>query len=447
MKPVTTALKRSLSTFWTSPEPEGEQSLRATATVLAWVAAVGLILQRLVLIALPGTSTDDFTTVWSAARRFVERVPVYNENYAHVDPHYLYNPGATLLLSPLGLFSDVATVRPLFIMANAFAIICAIAWLTHFFGYGPKHPVFPAAIALAFLTESVTNTLNFGNINGILLLAVTAFLILFLSGKSLPAGLILGLAVLVKPMLAPLLVLPLMRLDFKALGTGIAVPVVFNLVAWPLTPGARDYIDVVTPYLGITRDYANSSIAGFAVYFGMPGWLQVLLVAVVGAAVAIALLGLASYRYSSPVTWAFMSTGVLVAGVSLLSSLGQAYYSIMLIPAAFTVLHRFSPMRNPIPWIGLFLCMSPPGWQNAYASLNMLWWLTHLPTLGWAVFIIATATWVVSEWLREPPQNPDLRSGSDDELPGTDRSAMAREAHGSRIRSASPGRHRAAGSW
>ncbi|WP_284522877.1 glycosyltransferase family 87 protein [Corynebacterium aquatimens] len=258
--------------------------------------------------------TDDFTTVWSATRRFVERVPVYNEVYHHVNPHYLYNPGATLLLSPLGLIPTMEAARPWFIALNAACIIAAIAWLTRLAGHRLTSPVFPAALALAFATEAVTNTLVFANINGVLLLALTAFIALLLDDHSLPAGIVLGLAIVVKPMFAPLIVLPLMRLEWKAVAAAVAVPVVLNVVAWPLTPGASDYLDKLVPYLGQTRDYANSSLAGLAVYFGMPGWLHTSLFLFFAAAVAVAVLGLARWRFSDPWLWLTLSSGVLLAG-------------------------------------------------------------------------------------------------------------------------------------
>lgn len=93
------------------------------ANAFAWPIALCLILHRLIVLARTGSVTDDFTTVWSAARRFVERVPVYNEIYHHVNPHYLYNPGATLLLSPLGLITSVDAARPWFILANAISTL------------------------------------------------------------------------------------------------------------------------------------------------------------------------------------------------------------------------------------------------------------------------------------------------------------------------------------
>ncbi|UIZ93362.1 DUF2029 domain-containing protein [Corynebacterium sp. CNCTC7651] len=396
---------------------------------MAWPLAVLLIIHRLAVLARTGSVTDDFTTVWSATRRFVERVPVYNEVYHHVNPHYLYNPGATLLLSPLGLIPTMEAARPWFIALNAACIIAAIAWLTRLAGHRLTSPVFPAALALAFATEAVTNTLVFANINGVLLLALTAFIALLLDDHSLPAGIVLGLAIVVKPMFAPLIVLPLMRLEWKAVAAAVAVPVVLNVVAWPLTPGASDYLDKLVPYLGQTRDYANSSLAGLAVYFGMPGWLHTSLFLFFAAAVAVAVLGLARWRFSDPWLWLTLSSGVLLAGVCLLSSLGQAYYSMMLFPALFTVLHRASPMHTWPAWLGALLCLAPLTWVVPARPIAGQWVTTFLPTAGWAVFILAVATWVVSVQTCHRMEGRNYDRADHPGLQELDRGAVARKAH------------------
>ena len=377
-------------------QPADERGGLAPAiAAAAWPVAVLLVVHRLFILARAGSVTDDFTTVWSAARRFVERVPVYNEVYGHVNPHYLYNPGATLLLSPLGLISDIDLARPLFIAVNAACIIVALAWLTKLAGRPLSGPTFPVAVALAFCTEAVTNTLVFSNINGILLLALVAFIALLLARRDIAAGVVLGLAILVKPMFAPLLVLPLLQLRWRPALGAIGVPVVMNLIAWPFTPGARDYLDVVVPYLKVTRDYANSSLSGFAVYFGMPRWAHALLFLLLAAAVAGAVLGLVRVRHSQDLLYLAVGSGVLLAGVCLLSSLGQAYYSMMLFPALFTVFHPDSPLRSWPAWLGAALCLSPLNWSSSLHPLTGSWLNTFLPTAGWAVFIVACAAWVL----------------------------------------------------
>lgn len=409
-RPGTVERVISAATFFTSPAPAPTPARRERAlNAAAWPVAVLLVLHRLFVLAREGSPTDDFTTVWSAARRFVERVPVYNEVYHHVDPHYLYNPGATLLLSPLGLIPTMESARPWFILANAVCIVAALGWLTRLTGLTLSHPLFPVSIALAFATEAVTNTLVFSNINGVLLLALTAYLALHVSRRDVAAGVVLGLAVVVKPMFAPLLVLPLMQLRWRVVTAGIAVPVVLNLLAWPLTPGARDYIDIVVPYLGQTRDYANSSLAGFAVYFGMPGWAHALLFILVALAVAVAVLGLAQWRYSDEWLWLTVSSAVLIAGVCVLSSLGQAYYSMMLFPALFTALRPASPLHAWPTWLGVALCLLPLDFRSRFYPAAGQWLNTFLPTAGWMIFIVAVAAWVVSEGRQALTAMPDHR--------------------------------------
>ncbi len=49
----------------------------------------------------------------------------------------------------------------------------------------------------------------------------------------------IGLTLVVKPVLAPLLLLPLLNRQWRALVTAFAVPLVFNAAAWPLVSATR----------------------------------------------------------------------------------------------------------------------------------------------------------------------------------------------------------------
>ena len=104
------------------------------------------MLHVLAVRAVNGNVTDDFSTVYYAIRRAIEGVSVYNETYFYVDPHYLYNPGATLLLYPLGLISDFTTARVVFVLCNAIAIVAALGLLTRMFGYSLRSLVFRRSI-------------------------------------------------------------------------------------------------------------------------------------------------------------------------------------------------------------------------------------------------------------------------------------------------------------
>lgn len=326
--------------------------------------------------AISGAVTDDFTTVYSAIRRFLAGEAVYTETYHHVDPHYLYNPGATLLLSPIGFSGNYELSRFFFIVANAIAIILAVALITHLV---KAREAFPLFLLLAFCTEAVQNTLIFSNINGILLLIFVGFLWAVITRRSWLAGILLGFAIVIKPMFAPLLVLLVFRLDRKAILGAIIVPVVSNLAAWPLMTQVEDYRNIVMPYLGQVRDYANASLPGFAEYFGMPNALFTVLWLFFAVLVIGGTLILAYWRYSNELVWITTSSALLLTGVFLLSSLGQQYYSMLLFPMIATAVLRTSVMHSAPAWLGVLLVLIPFQWPE---GIYWQWASTFIATAG-----------------------------------------------------------------
>lgn len=398
---TTEAAKRAdLRTFETQ-DLKRHTTFDRLGNVILWPIAIFLFIHRVFILAINGSVTDDFTTVHNALRRFLNGVPVYNENYDFVDPHYLYNPGATLLLSPMGFGDSVFPGRLIFILINALAIIAALGLLTRLFGFSLKSIVWPASVVTAYLTEAVRNTLIFANINGVLLLALVGFLWALLSRKNIIAGTIIGLAILVKPLFLPLLFLPLVRKQWATIAAGVAVPMIANLVAWPLVPGASDYFTRTTPYLGIVRDYSNSSLRGMAVYFDFSNTITYALLGIFAIIVAIGVLALLKIHKTDPLLWACSTTGLLLSGVFLISSLGQMYYSMMLFPLIFTVVLRMSAMHNPIAWAGIYLCLSPDSWSSERWRDYGRWFGFFQATAGWALIVIsismAAIVWLVMQ--------------------------------------------------
>ncbi|VFB06762.1 arabinofuranosyl transferase C [Corynebacterium striatum] len=372
-------------------------------TIAAWPLALLLIVHRIFVVALNGTPTDDFTTVFNAVRRFLDGQPVYDQAYNHVDPLYLYNPGATLLLSPLGM-ADFSLARGAFICANALAICAALAILTTVVGYSLRGPVFPVALVAAFATEAVINTLAFTNINGLLLLALSVFLWGILQSRRGPrvaAGIAIGLAILIKPQFAPLLFLPLVKKDWINIAGGVAVPVLFNAIAWPLVPGASGYLDNLVPYLGTTRDYANASWPGVQAYFGLSPTAYYPLWIALGVCTALSILGLLKWRESEPVFWALTTSGAIMVGIFFLSSLGQQYYSMWLFPMLFTVLLPRSVFHTWGAWAAAFFFLAPVEWSSTHWPVAGSWMTVFTATIGWGLLIVVTAASTIG-WWREP---------------------------------------------
>ena len=401
------------------------------ARITAWPLAVVLVFHRVLFTALNGTLTDDFSTVFDAIRRFLNGHAVYEQAYQNVDPLYLYNPGATLLLSPLGFISDFETARTGFIALNALAIILALGFLTKLVGQSLAGWVWPASIAAAFMTEAVINTLAFSNINGVLLLALSFFLWAFCRGHQPRdgavsgaetsdstdadgevgiqaargwlwlAGLVLGLAIVIKPQFAPLLFLAVAKLDWRTFLSGVSVPIALNVAAWPLLADSGDYLNKLVPYLSTTRDYANSSWAGLQAYFGIPASIYYAVWVLFAFITAAGILVLLRWRHTDPILWSVTTSGLIMVGIFFLSSLGQQYYSMWLFPVMFTAALARSVFHSWTAWLAAVLFLIPNSWESWRWPDIGRWMDTYLGTLGWALLIIATTAtawgWLASQ--------------------------------------------------
>jgi arabinofuranan 3-O-arabinosyltransferase len=347
------------------------------ATVLRsalWPIAILSIIHRSYVLATNGYITDDFGPVYRAVVNFKMGWDIYNEHFDYVDPHYLYPPGGTLLLAPFG-YLPVDASRYWFIFFNSVAILLAAYFLLRLFKYSLASVAAPALLLAMFCTESVTNTLVFTNINGCILLCEVLFFRWLLDGKvnhQWLAGVAVGLTLVIKPSLAPLLLLPLLNRQWRALVTAILVPLLFNVAAWPLVSDPMSFVRGTMPYIFSTRDYFNSSILGNGIYYGLPMWL-ILLLRIIFGLLAVGSLWLLYryYRERDPLFWMLTSSGVLLIATFLVTALGQGYYSMMLFPFLMTVVLPNSVIRNWVAWLAIYGFMTMDRWL-----------LGHWPTTG-----------------------------------------------------------------
>ena len=332
------------------------------------------VIHRTYVMASNGYITDDFEPVYRAVSNLRLGLDIYNEHFDHVDPHYLYPPGGTLLLAPFGFLPEFAS-RNWYFTLNSLATLLAAYFLLRMFNYTLTSVAAPALVLAMYCTESVTNTLVFTNINGFMLLAEVLFFRWLLDGRRSHewlAGVAIGLALVVKPSLAPLLLLPLLNRQWRSLVTAVAVPAAFNLAAWPLVSDPMNFVTRTVPYIMGTRDYFNSSIEGNGIYYGLPP-LLILALRILFLALTVGSLVLLYrfYRTRDLRFWMLTSSGVLLIASFLVLSLGQAYYSMMLFPFLMTVVLPNSVLRN---W---------PAWLAVYGFMTMDRWLMwRWPTTG-----------------------------------------------------------------
>ena len=374
---------------------------RILASVL-WPLAVLTVIHRVLIRAVNGSITNDFGTVYAATRRFLAGEPVYSENLLTVQPHYLYAPSGTFLLSPFGMIDSYTYARWLFILLNTAAILAALWLLMRMFKLDVMSFATPAIVLAAFSTEAVTNTLVFTNINGVIFLCQAAFLYFLHTRRLWWAGVAMGLSLAIKPMLAPLLVLPLIRKQWQPFVATILIPGAAMAAGWAMTVDARAYIDVTLPYMGDVRDYYNSSIAGFGEYYAIPEPLILVARILVVAATLLAVWLLLDYRHNHEVLWLCTTSGVVLAGVFLVSSLGQMYYSMMLIPIMLTVVLDKSLVRTWPAWVAAYAFFFPDNWESErWPYYGRVLEFAH-PTLGWMLLLFTVL--VVLLWRRTDPE-------------------------------------------
>jgi arabinofuranan 3-O-arabinosyltransferase len=383
----------------------------STATVLRsalWPIAILTVIHRTIVVTTNGNITDDFKPVYRAVSNFRHGLAFYNEHFDYVDPHYLYPPGGTLLMAPFG-YLPFAESRYLFIAINSAATVIAAYVLLKMFKFSLTSVAAPALLLAMFCTESVTNTLVFTNINGVILLLEVLFLRWLLDDRSRRqwwAGIAIGLALVVKPVLAPLLLLPVLNRQWRAVLAAIVVPAVFNLAALPLVVHPLDFFTRTLPYTLGVRDYFNSSIEGNGVYFGLPFWL-ILSLRILFTLLAIGSLWLLYryYRTRDPLFWIATSSGVLLLWSWLVLSLSQGYYSMMLFPFLMTVVLPNSVVRNWPAWLGVYGFLTMDRW------LLFNWMYIGRPleylkiTYGWSLVLIVVFTVLYFRYLDAKDEN------------------------------------------
>ncbi|MFC9549517.1 glycosyltransferase family 87 protein [Rhodococcus sp. NPDC056960] len=368
-------------------EPRTGRTANEVVHFALWPIAVMTVLHRVVVKAVNGYITDDFRPVYNAALAFLNGRPVYTANFNWVDPHYLYPPSGTLLMAPIAVI-DPERSRWLFIIANAIAIMIALYLLLRLFGLGLNSIAAPILLLATFSSETVTNTLVFTNINGLVLLGEIAFLVLLMKRKDMWSGVAIGLTFAVKPILAPLLLLPLVRGQWKVFVTAIGIPLILTAVAWPLSADPMDFVRHTVPYLMESRDYFNSAIVGNGKYYGLPTALIWGLRGAFAAIVAGSLWMLYRYYRHDELFFVVTTSGVLLTASWLLGSLGQMYYSMMLFPLLMSVVLKNSVMRNWPAWLAVYGFMSYDSWLSSRfieAGRTAEYMKT---TLGWSLILL-----------------------------------------------------------
>ena len=150
-------------------------------------------------------------------------------------------------------------------------------------------------------------------------------------------------------------------------------------------------------------------------YFDLPGVIYYPIWILFAALAAVAILGLLRWRDSEPTFWALSTSGAIMVGIFFLSSLGQQYYSMWLIPMLFTVVLGRSVFHSWGAWLAAFLFLAPLEWTSSSMPTAAHWMSVFIATIGWGLLIVVTAASVAGWWSAERGTSPKPQAS--DKLP------------------------------
>ncbi|WP_168164781.1 glycosyltransferase family 87 protein [Corynebacterium sp. HMSC063G05] len=324
----------------------------------------------------------DFSPIWRAVESFSRSEPVYDENYQGSFPHYLYSPGATLLVAPFSIFGTEELARNAAVILGFAAFILAVSIFAAILVDHHRTEVALLSLFLSLIPyEPLNSTLQLTNINAFLALVLAVFVVGLVkpgltkcaSDKlsqpylksmkfrySLAGGVAFGFLVTFKPQFGVLGVLALIQLDFALLFVAILFFVLFFAAGYSLISEPRQYFENLIPYLREPRAAANGSVGGLAHVHNWSQSTVIYICIVLVALCVVSLILIDQLRTCSPEVWAVSGVAVLLSTGFLCSGLLQHYYSIWLIPFAMSIFSLRSPMHYWLNWLCIIGCTAAP---------------------------------------------------------------------------------------
>lgn len=322
---------------------------------IAW--AVGLGVCGVVVSYLFAFRTDggDFYPNWRAARAVLDGMPAY-ARYDWPFP-YLYPPGFLLPMLPLAML-DFHVANRVFFVINLLSLGLGALWCMRLCRLPLRSPLTPLVLALLSLTPPVLITLIQGNVNGLLLAGEGAFMLLAARNRWGPAGFALGLTLLVKPLLLPLLLVPILWRRLDALVIAVTVPIAVSILALPLLRDGGAFFTSAVPYLlrGETgNQLGNTSIAGTFALLHLPVWSSVALSGVIVVTGGTAVLR--TVRRGEVGLIHVTAVALLMAFLAF--SFSSQYFALYLLPLLLSAGLPGTWMAGPLAWIGVYLLDGP----------------------------------------------------------------------------------------
>jgi AhpD family alkylhydroperoxidase len=270
----------------------------------------------------------DLYPVWRATSAFLHGGHPYRV------PLYVYPPSALVIFAPLGAFGWEAA-RAVFLAVDTVALAIGAVIALRLAGVDRRSLLAPMICAAIVLYYPVGFTLRLENVNGLVFAAECAAFLFAARRRWELSGVMFGLALAVKPVLTPLLLVPLLWRQWRAAAIAVAVAIGISLVGIALSQGRSEFFTITVPFLvkgnaAYLQAY-NVSLKGAADLFGVSS--------VLAAAARVAVLGAAAYlcalrlqRDDDGAARIVDVSGLILVATFLVFSFSWNHYAIYLLP-------------------------------------------------------------------------------------------------------------------
>ncbi|MGW0813454.1 glycosyltransferase family 87 protein [Streptomyces viridiviolaceus] len=273
------------------------------------------------------------------------------------DPHFLYFPSAVLAAAPQALLPpDVLRVAVPFAVTAMLVLGWACALRLHRVPLGSRLAALgPIGLAVGFAPFG--HLVRLGNWTVTAAVALPLCLLLASRGRWTAAGVVIGTAVALKPLLAPVVLLFLFAGRLRALLAAVLVPALASAAAALLMPDPAGFFTRTLPFLlhgddGFVRLY-EASPAAVLPRMGLPGPLAEG-IAMTAAAVGV-LCAYRRWRRADPGPLRLAESGAgLMLSAFLVSRPSYDHYLLVVLPLLLAGLpYAGSVARGPWFWVAL----------------------------------------------------------------------------------------------
>lgn len=245
-----------------------EYRVRDAAVVVAavWILAVTIAVDarfgnEAVSKIASGSMHDhyDFETFWYSARALWDGRNIYDTGHPAVSSNA---PILTMLISPFGLLEPLTAYR-IFVPTMLLMTVGYLAWMADELRLRTGWAV--VGVGMLLFSMPLLTTLVLGQIYLILALGLVTAWVTHRRGNTIVAGAALGIVVTIKPSLAPLILLPLVRRQWEMLGASISSGAA-SLLVGILTAGPTATLDWLrfVANRGIDEVWTNASLPAHA---------------------------------------------------------------------------------------------------------------------------------------------------------------------------------------